>query len=829
MPEPSPSARPAPLAFLFSLVLSLVLVALGCSSDGGGPAPEPPAPAPTPTGGDVAAPGILRVRIVGLPGALRGSVTVAGPNDFTRTVEADVDLEVPPGTYTVNAGAQGGESGTPLLAPREASQEAVVASDRGTTVRVEYEPLETKLKPDVKEIDASALSGLTSVTRGADGSGTLVFAAATPETSSWKPGDVIALPSTPAAPGGFMGRVVSSDGVTVTTSPVGFLDLYESGGFHFERKLTAQDIERFIPGAKGATVAFGVCSSLSAGFVAQKGPASAALQITGASCFSPTITLDVWTKNLSSLHAYFRVQTAASFTLTAEAIAGIEATGETSLGRFAYPPIKIGPLVIVPEVDFRVFGTAVLAAGLYAGMELTTTTDSGFGYDSNKNPDFRSWGNAGAAFQPIWPTPFANASAVVRGGPQLNLLLSGAVGPFAGVRGVLEFNLDPLGQPLWTLQAGLDIDTGVASASFINKTYAVPVWSQRQVLATSASTPPVSAPTTRPRELPGGFGVAVGPDDTLYLASGNSVKAVKKSGQTVWTYGTDGLVLYVLRAPDGTIYATDFDANVYAIEANGTLRWKAPAAYPRGLALGATHVYTTTYGTEAKLEAFAFADGASWSVPLPGNNWGVSVAKDGTIYALADQIVAIDPTTQQVLWTGGAAGASSYPPAIGDDGALYQLNQDGAIVATNPNGTPRWTSASFFQDAYGGVAIGPDGTIYSCALTHLRAVSPTGAVRWNVRMPGPEPFCRNTPAIGQDKRIYVSTLRGLFVYEPNGTLAWSAPTPYEDSRTSPNFLSTKEVVVAGRNSFRVYYAGTTLPTTGWPREGGGAAATGRKL
>jgi hypothetical protein len=812
---------------LLSLLFAALLVASGCSSDstGGAPAPAPPTPDTT----DTAPAGVLRVRIVGLPAGIGAAVAVSGPNGFMRTVDSDVDLEVAPGAYTVSAGLHGGEGGASLLAPVASSQDAQVAPDRGVTVRVEYESLETKLQPDVKRIAADALRGLVSVTRNPDGGGTLVFGAASSETASWKPGDVILLPSMPAAPEGFAGRVATSDGVTVVAGPVSLQEIYASGGFHLTRQLTDDDVSSFVPSAQMANVSFGVHGSLSTSIKASKGPAQAAFTITGAVDFYPSVTCDVWvTKNLA-LHAYFRLTSTTVFSLTGEAAVGLEASGSTTLGRVSYFPIDVGPVTVTPEVDLRVYGSASVAAGVYAGVELTTSTDSGFGFDSDQKPTFRSWGAASESFKPIWPTPFASAAAGVRAGPQLNLLIEGVAGPFAGVRGVVEFALDPLGAPLWTLKGGLDMDVGIATASFIGKTYTPPpVWSTRYAIATSNDTPPIGATTARRANLPGGYGVAIGPDDTIYLASGKNVTAAKKTGEILWSLAGDDLIQRVLRGPDGTIYATDFSTNIYAIDASGTLKWKKPAALSRGLALGDAYVYTTTFGTQAALEAYALADGTSWSVPLSGGNWSVSVAKDGTIYALTDAIHAIDPTSHAELWSGGAAGASSFPPAIGDDGTLYQIDDQGSIVATNADGTHKWTSLPAFSDEYAGVAIGPSGTIYSCSLDHVRSVSATGGILWNVKIPGNQPFCRNTPSVGQDGRIYVSTIEGLYVFESNGLLAWSALTSQEDSRTSPAFLSTKEVVVAERESLKVFYAGTTAPTNGWPREGGGSAATGRK-
>jgi DNA-binding beta-propeller fold protein YncE len=334
--------------------------------------------------------------------------------------------------------------------------------------------------------------------------------------------------------------------------------------------------------------------------------------------------------------------------------------------------------------------------------------------------------------------------------------------------------------------------------------------------------------------------IAVGPDGKIYLASGNQVRAFGVTDVTVvgpqitrlWSFTADGSVVHVARAPNGTIFATDFASNIYAISSAGTLLWKKPAVLARGLAVGDTHVYTMTYTTQAQLEAFAFADGASWSVPLGTDHRGVAVSKDGqTVYAAGDELDAIDTTTHAVKWRLNGV-TSAVPPAIGDDGVIYTIDSSGAPRATNPNGTNKWVGPSAPSDAFYGLSVGPDGSVYVCAVEGLgdgglRGYDANGNMKFRVKVPQSRSLCRRAPTVGEDGRIYLSTLFNLSVFNANGTLAWQAPFEV-NANGAPVLLASKQVLVAGKNDLRVFYSGTTLPSKNWPRAGGDNAGTGRK-
>lgn len=247
-----------------------------------------------------------------------------------------------------------------------------------------------------------------------------------------------------------------------------------------------------------------------------------------------------------------------------------------------------------------------------------------------------------------------------------------------------------------------------------------PLWT------TDVNTPLLSAPS-------------IGPDGRLFVgARDGRLSALDPDGSVRWTHSTgDAVYSSPAVASNGNVYVGSTDGKLYALDADGAILW------------------TFQTGASANLQGAIFAS--------------PSIGADGTIYiaGLYDPtLYALDPADGSVRWacsfalypenpndpnsakTGGWPFAS---PVVGPDGTIYQtLLYDSHLYAVEPSdGTIRWsvdlldtpvidkTGIEFDPDADGWSepVVGPDGTIYvSLDDPYLRAVDPSGILKWTVRL-----------------------------------------------------------------------------------------------
>lgn len=820
------------------VVLCLAVVcACGSSGDGGGSATGPQPPAVT-TATDVPEAGVLRVRISGLPPDRKGTVLVTGPNDVEHRVTSDVDIPLPAGTYVVHAGAVGDGStkDAPAWRPALTTQEVTVDPSRGARVAVEYRPVQTRLADRARVADEAAASALTDLVTDDQGRSTLTFSAAPP---SWAVGDVVVFGVTPKTPSGFFGRIVAIAGNVVTTEQAGMGDVLTEGSLVFSRELGPNDIKKITP-LNGAALSFSVCQSLSAGLGKSQGVASAALTVTGELCFAPSIDLGISFSGELIPDAYFRVG--------ADVGAGLKVEGAASIGigveipiftvTFGDYTIWTGPIpwVITPELTIVVGAEGNVTAGVTAGMHATVNAYGGFSFDAGSKR-FTPFSGKTTTFTPIWPEPFATATLKGYGGPRLTLLVDRVAGPFIELLGYIQFDVDFLASPLWKLHGGVELNAGLATASFLKLSYGVNLFTYDKVIAQATDTPPIAAKTGGSRGVKTNYGsFAVAPDDTIYVTSDSSIKAMPRNGAAKWTYAGSDFMTEVVRGADGTIYAVDFSGNVYALYANGTQKWKVgPYTLAGQLSLGADG--TIYLASDTKVVALSPDSGAEvWAAPkdLGGNIRGLALGKNGTIYAATTSLHALDPAAQgNVLWstpfTGSVTGRGL---AIGPDGTIFFSVYDGNggvnIVAVSAASALKWSRFALYGDQPSSPVVGPDGTVYACSTppgASLVALAPNGDVKWRHWH---NEICKGAPAIGADGKIYIVTDRTVRAIDAsNGRAAWKQDTAVGQGESSPVFLSTKDIVFGTYDDLATYYTGTTLATSGWARDGGDNFSTGR--
>ena len=215
---------------------------------------------------------------------------------------------------------------------------------------------------------------------------------------------------------------------------------------------------------------------------------------------------------------------------------------------------------------------------------------------------------------------------------------------------------------------------------------------------------------------------AVGQDGTIYVAGRRHVHAVDPRGEIQWTYASSHFTSSPAVASDGTIYVGGTDANLHAINRDGSPRWtfkksdlvSSPPSIGRD---GAIH--------------FGTADGRVHAVNPDGSErWHVSV-RDGVVLS---------------------------PPSIGPDGATYVLG-DG-LFAINPDGSIRWHFHSGTSGFRTTPILGANGNVYLGSGSAIVALDAQGRLLWDYQ-PGGYVFTGvwilASPAIGVDGTIIATS------------------------------------------------------------------------
>ncbi|MEW5896205.1 MAG: PQQ-binding-like beta-propeller repeat protein [Nanoarchaeota archaeon] len=288
----------------------------------------------------------------------------------------------------------------------------------------------------------------------------------------------------------------------------------------------------------------------------------------------------------------------------------------------------------------------------------------------------------------------------------------------------------------------------------------------------------------------------IGKDGTIYfIAPPIYLFALNPDGTEKWRYP---IYLYAhvaaspVLSPDSTIYATsesyphegsepEFGARVYAINPEGTLKWRYDTA---GSCLGnpiAVADDGTFYVSGSDLEqqefpythnaVFAFRpDGTiKWKYQIGRVEGPPTIAEDGTIYVGTKEgrtlfALAPDGTKKWTFKVGGEIGVMS---ALDKKGNIYFGSWDGNFHALSPEGQELWSfdvKKGRDPQLFGGgretiissAAISSDGTIYfGDVIDTFYALDLNGKEKWRYNQGG---GFVSSPAIGADGTVYIASL-----------------------------------------------------------------------
>ena len=231
--------------------------------------------------------------------------------------------------------------------------------------------------------------------------------------------------------------------------------------------------------------------------------------------------------------------------------------------------------------------------------------------------------------------------------------------------------------------------------------------------------------------------------------------AVYRGGRP-WSFATGrGLFITPVVGGDGAVYFGSADNNFYALNPNGTLRWK--------------------YTTGNIIDAAAAISPSQRAVTIG--------SADETLYDFSTSPKRLT-ARRRVLWRYHAtlrpAGGQlvdwwECDIAYGPDGNLYTGNTGGVIYSFTPKGRLRWTYATG-QSVWTMPAFGPGGsTFWGSVDRNVYSLSTSGAHRWTQPTLG---FVIASPAIGSDGTVYVGSFDSkLYALDPaTGLTKWSFGT-----------------------------------------------------
>jgi len=207
-------------------------------------------------------------------------------------------------------------------------------------------------------------------------------------------------------------------------------------------------------------------------------------------------------------------------------------------------------------------------------------------------------------------------------------------------------------------------------------------------------------------------------------------------GTIIWTFKAGG---GIESSPaiglDGTIYVGSHDGYLYAVNPDGTLKWKTKLATP---------IEKEHYGHLISI-------GSS-----------PAIGEDGTIYiASQDQYLHAVSSQGKEKWkfSIGHSFDAWASPVIGEDGTIYITSSKpkAGLYAINPDGTEKWkynAGANMFNSP----SIGKDGTIYVGMPTgpktnELIAINTNGKKIWNKKT---SLFLESSPTV-TDEAIYIGS------------------------------------------------------------------------
>ena len=281
----------------------------------------------------------------------------------------------------------------------------------------------------------------------------------TPAELNYSVGDYVA----GTAGHGYLRKIVDIDRegnrVIVHTENASLTDVIKKGDFHVQGYLTPEGFEPITRSPGEFSI------SLTHTFYDDRG---VAVKVSGDANIEMELSFNCTIEDWHVKYFHFSIENTNTCNIGFEAGATVTLEKEYTLGTYHLPTIVIWigpvPVVIMPQLDFKVGGNVQLEAKASTSIQIQISTEAGVEFKGGQ------WTPINDVRKNItYSAPEVDLSAEVKAfalTPELKLMLYGVVGPYADLEPYLRLHASPTETPWWALYAGLEGKCGVKMEIF---------------------------------------------------------------------------------------------------------------------------------------------------------------------------------------------------------------------------------------------------------------------------------------------------------------------------------------------------------------------------
>src|SRR3989339_1056013 len=307
---------------------------------------------------------------------------------------------------------------------------------------------------------------------------------------------------------------------------------------------------------------------------------------------------------------------------------------------------------------------------------------------------------------------------------------------------------------------------------------------------------------------------AIGTDSTIYVGSYDSnLYAINPDGTLKWKYKTgDVIESSPAVGADGVIYVGSNDNKVYAINSDGTLKWSystsgyvvsSPAVGTNSTVYVGSYdgkLYAINKNGTLKKDPPPSLGNQIYSSPAVGSNEIIYIGSknDGYFYSLDSNL--------ETRWRRRLLDSINSSPAIGSDGIVY-IGADRLYAFTDSG---YWTYTTTDElPVTSSPAISSSDNIYFGAESGFYALYSNSSDKvFNVKkiVNTIDAIGRSSPAIDAGGNVYICTNSGLYALDTNYDVKWTYPIKDQDA--SP-IIGADGTIYVHSSDGKLYAVGTS--------------------